>query len=96
MAGSRDVWTRPTVSHRPLARPRVVASVKRVQPSVGREGLRTRMSADLAKARELVAVGMDTTALKALWRVRTPARTNEDEARGLLELACAIRDRNDG
>jgi hypothetical protein len=54
------------------------------------------VSADLDKARDLIAGGKDKKALAALWRAEAFARTNEDEAQGLLELASAIRDRSVG
>jgi hypothetical protein len=61
------------------------------------------LSTDLDKARDLVAAGEDEKALEALKRVeihlhalmagRTLCRDNDDEAKGLMELASAIRDR---
>lgn len=54
------------------------------------------MSVGLDKARDLFAAGKDKKARDALWQVEALARTDANEAQGLLELASAIRDRNTG
>ena len=51
------------------------------------------MSRELDQARALVAEGKNKKALKPLWVVESKARSDLDEARGLLELASVIEER---
>lgn len=50
------------------------------------------MSAELDKAKELLARGKQKKALSALWAVEPRARTNLDEAQGLVSVATALRE----
>jgi hypothetical protein len=54
------------------------------------------MSQDLENARQLITAGSYRRAVTMLWRVEANARTDFDEARGLLELATACRFQTDG
>ena len=54
------------------------------------------MSVELEKARQQAAGGDDKGAVKSLWAVEALARSDPDEARGLIEVATAIRERASG
>jgi hypothetical protein len=72
-----------------------------VQGSISRLVLRgpsrgSYVSKELDKAGEQVAAGQYKKALKSLWDAERGARADVAEARGLLELASAIRDKTTG
>ena len=54
------------------------------------------MSDELEKARDLFERGKHKKALGALWAVEARARTNLDEAQGLVDLATSLRDHLSG
>jgi hypothetical protein len=51
------------------------------------------MSELLEKAQAQIDAGNFRAATETLWKVEVLARYDEDEARGLLELALAVRDK---